>query len=103
MRPLSAGYFELSPGAKLGFANVSRGMEVVLHLVGAQAPAGFYYGLHSARIGGFNSPLQLQFSREWIMQRLDWTDDTMFRVYYNSRITACEDSKRFFAHLHPSA
>ena len=103
MRPPSAGYFDLSPGAKLGSANLSRGMELVLHLVGAQAPAGFYYGSHSARIGGFNCLLQLQFSREWIMQRLDWTDDAMFRVYYDSRITACEDSKWFFAHLHPSA
>ena len=64
-----------------------------LHLVRAQDPAGFFYGSHSATIGGFNSLSQLQSSREWIMQRLDWTDDAMFRVYYDSRVTACEDSK----------
>ena len=76
LRPPSAHIFYLSLGAKLGSVNLSCRMELVLRLVGAKAPARFYYGSRSARNGGFNSLLQLRFLREWIMQRHDWTDCT---------------------------
>ena len=43
--------------------------------------------------------LVLQFSREWIMTRLDWTSQKQFFVYFGSRMVGTTASEVFFAHM----
>lgn len=92
MRPLSAGFFNLGAEEKLGAASLGDGLRRVLAGLGEQAPEGYYYGSHSMRIGSFNELVQLQFSREWLLHRLDWSSEAMFRVYSDSRISKTKDS-----------
>lgn len=86
-------------GSRLFNSSLSHAMSRALTLVGASPPAGFYYGSHSPRIGGFNALTLLQFGPTWIMHRLDWASDAMFSTYFDSRILLTPDSEWFFAHL----
>lgn len=86
VRPPGAGLFNLRDDQPLGAANLSAGLSIALKVVNASPPAGFYYGSHSLRIGGFNELVNLQFTKAWLMQRLDWASEVMFQVYFNSRI-----------------
>lgn len=99
MRPASDGFFNLRAGARLGTASLGAALERALFAIGVQAPDGYYYGSHSPRIGGLNELVNLQFSKEYIMRRLDWSSDGMFGVYFDTRISFTEASKFFFAHL----
>lgn len=70
-----------------------------LQCIGAVAPYNCYYGFHGRRIGGFNELLGLQLTREWIMQRMDWSAENMFSVYFDSHITVSADSDWFSGHM----
>ena len=83
----------------LGQASLRVALDQVLQHLELSAPDGFYYGTHSARIGGFNELSLLQFSKVFLMHRLDWSTESMFRTYYDGLITRSPDSDWFFAHL----
>lgn len=89
--------------ASTGSPSLSAAVDMVVAHVNIQAPDDCYFGSHSARIGGFNELLSLGFSRLWIMQRLDWTSEQMFSVYFDSRISATAASHWFFGHMRPGA
>lgn len=78
-------------------------MDLSARAVGLTAPPNCYFGSHSPSIGGFNELLCLGFPRLWVMQRLDWTSEQMFSVYFDSRISSSVDAHWFFAHMHPTA
>ena len=86
VRPANLGFFNLRASQALGSADLGVAVEHSLALIDEKDPAGCYYASHSARIGGFNELLVLKFSREWIMNRLDWKSPNMFSVYFDSRI-----------------
>lgn len=98
-RPQSTGFFDLATEVRVGSANLRTGLCKALEAVGEVAERGFFYGSHSPRIGGFNELVKLGFSRAWLMHRLDWASETMFQVYFDSRIVTTPDSEWFFAHL----
>lgn len=76
-----------------------------------------YYGSHSPRIGGFKKFIGLQFTFEWIMQRIDWSaektflcrpihatikldrENFMFYVYFYSQNTVTTDSDWIFGNM----
>lgn len=95
----SPGFFSLEATEPLGKASLPVVVERALALVEATALPGFYFGSHSPRIGGFNELLNLQFTQIWVMQRLDWTSDTRFQVYHDSRILPTPMSSLFIAHM----
>lgn len=98
-RPVSRGLFDLRAGQVLGSAKLGVALSTVLGELGIRAEEGFHYASHSLRIGAFNELLNLQFSRAWILQRLDWGSEAMFQVYFDSRMATTADSGWFFAHL----
>lgn len=100
-RPPSAGLFNLRADQALGAADLSAGLATALSAVNASPPAGYYYGSHSLRIGGFDELVNLQFTKPWLMQRLDWSSEAMFQVYYDSRIVVAAVSV-FRAYAVPS-
>lgn len=102
-RSRSAGFFDVASEESAGFTDLSTSLRRSLVLIGASAPAGCYYGSHSCRIGGFNELFLLGFSREWILRRLDWGSELMFRVYMDSSIVVSAHSSWFFAHLRPTS
>lgn len=83
VHPQSAGFFHLDVSGALGTAKLSHGVDRALALISATAPPGFYFGSHNPRIGGFNELLNLQFTKMWIMQRMDWASESMFQVYFD--------------------
>lgn len=99
LRPRNTLLFPLADGA----SSLSLALTRVLGLLQVVAPVGCFYESHSPRIGGFNELLCLQFSREWIMQRLDWKSENMFSVYFDSRISVSADSDWFFGHMRRTA
>jgi len=99
MKPASVGFLNLRAQEHLRAAILGDAVRSVLKRTGISAPEGYYYGLHSARIGDFNELCCLQFSRTWVMHRLDWTSESMFQVFFDSRISRSPDSDWFFAHL----
>lgn len=78
-------------------------VESVLDDLQICAPDGFFCGSHSPRVGEFNELLGLQFKCDWIMQRKDWTSETMFSVYFDSCSTVTEYSYWCFRHMHQHA
>ena len=98
LRPPSEGFFNVRAGTPLGAADLALGVSRALALVRTTAPDGFYYGSQSPRIGGFNELLNLQYTREWVMTRMDWGSE-MFMVYFDSRIVLISLSGWFFGHL----
>lgn len=76
-------------------------LQRALILTSTQPPEGCIYSAHSLRIGGYNELSVLQFSKEFMMRRLDWESEAMLRVYHDSRIIATDHSRWFFAHLRP--
>lgn len=78
---------------------LSTSLHRALNLAHVQPPDGCTYSSHSPRIGGYNELLVLQFSKEYIMRRLDWDSEAMLRVYHDSRIVVTDPSRWFFAHL----
>lgn len=89
------------PTAEFGIS-LGEALNRALLLTGQLAPDGCYYSAHSPRIGGYKELTNLQFPKECIMRRLDWEADAMLRVYSDTTITVTDDSRWFFAHLHPS-
>lgn len=80
---------------------LSAALQRAMVLTGVQAPNGCVYSSHSPRIGGYNELLVLQFTKEYIMRRLDWDSEVMLRVYHDSRIVVTDPTRWFFAHLRP--
>lgn len=103
LRPPHLGFFNIRHSRRLGTADLGVAVEHAVAFVGASAPEGCFYASHSARIGGYNELLGLQFTREWIMTRLDWTSPNMIQVYFDSRISVTAASEFFFAHMRPTA
>lgn len=66
-------------------------------------PPGYYYASHIARMEAFNELAGLQFSKKFIMHRLDWSTESMVRTYQNGRITHSHNSEWFLAHLSAGA
>lgn len=94
---------ELFFQSQSGRPSLAAAVDLVVSRLGLTPPPDCYYSSHSPRIGGFNELLCLQFSRMWIMQRLDWTAENMFSVYYDSRISTTAASHWFFGHMRPTA
>lgn len=80
---------------------LSNAIQRALTLTGMQAPDGRAYSAHSPRIGGYNELLVIQFTREFIMRRLDRDSEAMLRVYHDSLIVVTDPSRWFFVHLRP--
>lgn len=99
IRPPGRNLFAVRAAAPLGSASLAHAVARALDLVGVAPPPGFYFGSHSPRIGGFNELVHLQFTKVWLMHRLDWSSEAMFSVYFDSRILFTADSDWFFGHL----
>lgn len=99
LRPGGRGFFNLRSQDELGAASLGSSLKVVLSELDIAAPSGYYYASHSARIGAFNELAGLGFSKVWLLHRMDWTSEAMFKVYFDSRIERTLDSEWFFAHL----
>ena len=92
-------FFNRRDNQKLRTADLGVALEHALALLDVNAPSGCYYASRSAPIGGFNELLVLQFTREWIMNRLDWASPNMFSMYCDSRSTVTAASEWFFARM----
>ena len=97
------GIFDTVRSDTIGTADAAASMRRVLLLTGELSPQGVFNGAHSARIASFNERFVLGFSREWIMRRLDWTSDQIFRVYLDARIAVIDHSSWFFANFRDMA
>lgn len=93
-------WYEQRPGRKffnefiqdvLGAASLSVSLKTVLPAISIYAPSGYFYGLNSAQIGGFNELFVFGFSSVWLIQRLNWTSEGMFKMYFDSRMLLTPD------------
>lgn len=99
VRPHSRGFFDLSAGSHWGSVDLSASVSRVCSLAAILPPPGCNYSSHSCRIGSFNELFVFGFAKEWIMSRLDWSSEGMFRVYLDTRAILSPDSECFFAHF----
>lgn len=101
MRPRSAGYFGLSVRQRVRAASLGAALRMVAGKIGLQKPQGCFYASHIMRIGAFNELLGPNFSRSFIMHRLEWVNGSegMLQVYRDSRIVQTQESDLFFLHL----
>lgn len=97
--PTSPGMFNLKAGQAPRAASLGVAVSQALIFIDAALREGFYYASHSPRIGGLNELVSLQYSKPWIMHRLDLRSDSMFSVHYDSRVLLTNDSEWFFGHL----
>ena len=99
MRPGGLSFFGITSDEQLGKASLSAALTRVLTVLSVQPPLGCYYGAHRLRIGAFNELSLLQFSKVWLMHRLDWSSEGMLLTYYDSTIVTTPTSEWFFAHM----
>lgn len=102
MRPPGNRFFNVTFSPTGACASLQTCVARAVALAGIEIPTGCYFSSHSPRIGGFNELLGLQYTREFIMHRLDWVSEAMLRVYTDTRIVPTEHSRLFFAHMHPA-
>lgn len=85
--PESEGLLKLRHGA-LGTNNLGSELQRELRSAEVMEPKGYLYGSNSPRIRAFNELVILKFLRAWPMNRLDWSMEGLFQVYYESQIVS---------------
>lgn len=103
VRSDGARFFNMVPSGCEQPSSLGTALEHALSISNLRAPEGYVYRSHSPRIGGFNELLCLQFPTGYILRRLDWASETMMHVYADTSIRVTDDSRFFFAHMHPAS
>lgn len=102
-RPSGPGFFSSSLIEEPTAISLNKLFRHALRLAQSEAPDGYFYSGHSPLIGSYNELALLQYSRAFIMRRLDWESETMLRVYLDTRLSLSPHSSWFFAHLRAPA
>lgn len=99
MRSQSEGWYNTVADQVKGSRKLGDAIRELFRVFKIAAPEVWYYGTHILRIWGLNELFNMGFSRGWIMNRMDLTSDTIFRVYFDARIAKCQTATFFLAHL----